>query len=150
MLLNLESLFRELLERSFYINYLNYWFKKSFRELEVALTHLKLDAMLAPSPLLIWRLQLSSITWGDIPKMPSIQGSLLSHPWFGVPLCCRVRSLSHGSRCARSLHCCALPFFLALYFFPYVHIKNKLKKIHISHVSQGQLWLNKRKIQVSP
>jgi hypothetical protein len=32
-LLNLESPFRELLERSFYINYLNYRFKKYFREL---------------------------------------------------------------------------------------------------------------------
>jgi hypothetical protein len=32
-LLNLESSFRELLENSFHINYLNYRFRKSFREL---------------------------------------------------------------------------------------------------------------------
>jgi hypothetical protein len=32
-LLNLESLFRELLENSFHVNYLNYWFRKFFREL---------------------------------------------------------------------------------------------------------------------
>jgi hypothetical protein len=32
-LLNLESSFRELLENNFYVNYLNYWFSKSFREL---------------------------------------------------------------------------------------------------------------------
>jgi hypothetical protein len=32
-LLNLESSFRELLENSFHINYLNYWFRKSLIEL---------------------------------------------------------------------------------------------------------------------
>ena len=40
-LLNLESSFRELLENSFHINYLNYWFSKPFREL--------LELLLAPS-----------------------------------------------------------------------------------------------------
>jgi hypothetical protein len=41
-LLNLESSFRELLENSFYVNYLNYWFRKSFREpLELLLENLR-------------------------------------------------------------------------------------------------------------
>jgi hypothetical protein len=39
-LLNLESLFRELLENSFHVNYLNYWFRKSFIELLELLLHL--------------------------------------------------------------------------------------------------------------
>jgi hypothetical protein len=42
-LLNLESSFIELLENSFHVNYLNYWFRKSFRELlELLLRSIKL------------------------------------------------------------------------------------------------------------